>query len=389
MNRTIVFMTASLLHYSFRDRLAGKRSERRPGLRSRQGAPGQQDEDAVIAIPFPQLPTNCQEPFPNAGGTIDLTAMMTSSVRRLLALLTTIALVTVAVGARSEPTVTLVLQHPEPVITTRTHGAEGNRFGFEGGRAVKVGGTYHLFTSEMIGNPMWVRMRLGYWTSTDCVHWTRAATIASRAPSSRVTITGRSLVTAAGLGRHQPPLEPVLRRISRDACRWDGLQLNMHGRIWRAVSRTPGEIWHCRSLRRCGRGAAAGSRLDAMGRTAGYGLVLPLACRKPLAGALWQRTVGTAADQALAGRTRGRPVAWGFLVAHTGAQSRTSRESLHRKPHRHARARRGWLAVYDTNTAEAIGGAWSADGEAWQPGHALVVQQTAANGRRTCAHRSA
>ena len=57
-------------------------------------------------------------------------------------------------GARSEPKVTLVLQHPEPVITTRTSGAEGNRFGFEGGRAVKVGATYHLFTSEMIGNPM-------------------------------------------------------------------------------------------------------------------------------------------------------------------------------------------------------------------------------------------
>ena len=48
---------------------------------------------------------------------------------------------------------TLVLQHPEPVITTRTSGAEGNRFGFEGGRAVKVGATYHLFTSEMIVQP--------------------------------------------------------------------------------------------------------------------------------------------------------------------------------------------------------------------------------------------
>src|SRR3954463_11545406 len=53
--------------------------------------------------------------------------MMTSSVRRLLALLGTIALVTGAIGARSEPKVTLVLQHPEPVITTRTSGAEGNR----------------------------------------------------------------------------------------------------------------------------------------------------------------------------------------------------------------------------------------------------------------------
>jgi hypothetical protein len=71
----------------------------------------------------------------------------------------------------------LVAQHPSPVLTTRSPGAEGIRFGFEGGRVVKVAGAYHLFTSEMVGDPIWVRMRLGHWTSTDREHWTRVATI--------------------------------------------------------------------------------------------------------------------------------------------------------------------------------------------------------------------
>ena len=32
--------------------------------------------------------------------------------------------------------------HPDPVITVKSKGAEGIKFGFEGGRVVKVNGTY-------------------------------------------------------------------------------------------------------------------------------------------------------------------------------------------------------------------------------------------------------
>ena len=46
------------------------------------------------------------------------------------------------------PRLVLVRQHPAPVLTTRSPGAEGIRYGFEGGRVVKVGGTYHLFTGS-------------------------------------------------------------------------------------------------------------------------------------------------------------------------------------------------------------------------------------------------
>ena len=71
----------------------------------------------------------------------------------------------------------VVKQHSGPVLTIRNDGAAGNKYGFEGGRVVKVGKTYHLFTSEMAGDPHWVKMRLAHWTSTDRVHWKRLATL--------------------------------------------------------------------------------------------------------------------------------------------------------------------------------------------------------------------
>ena len=74
------------------------------------------------------------------------------------------------------PRLVLVRQHPTPVITNRTPGAEGIRYGFEGGRVVKVGDTYHLFTTEMVSDPMWVKTRFGHWTSRDRLAWTRVAT---------------------------------------------------------------------------------------------------------------------------------------------------------------------------------------------------------------------
>lgn len=44
-------------------------------------------------------------------------------------------------------------QFDEPILTTHSAGAEGNKYGFEGGRVLKLDGAYHLFTSEMVGDP--------------------------------------------------------------------------------------------------------------------------------------------------------------------------------------------------------------------------------------------
>jgi len=56
-------------------------------------------------------------------------------------------------------------QFDEPILTINSAAARGNKYGFEGGRVLKLNGTYHLFTSEMVGDPHWVKMKLAHWTS--------------------------------------------------------------------------------------------------------------------------------------------------------------------------------------------------------------------------------
>jgi len=139
------------------------------------------------------------------------------------------------------PRLVLVRQHPTPVITTRTPGAEGIRYGFEGGRAVKVGGTYHLFTTEMVGDPMWVKTRFGHWTSRDRLAWTRVATVRE----SSGEFEGND--PRASLWSPLPVWDPGEKRwnlfyVAYRSMPTDGTRflLNHAGEIWRAVSKTKG-----------------------------------------------------------------------------------------------------------------------------------------------------
>src|SRR5579872_2712517 len=75
------------------------------------------------------------------------------------------------------PKAVLVSQYPEPVITVHTPGAEDNKYGYEDGRVVKIGDTYHLITTEMFTEPFSVKTRFGYWTSRDRIHWKRISTL--------------------------------------------------------------------------------------------------------------------------------------------------------------------------------------------------------------------
>ncbi len=76
-----------------------------------------------------------------------------------------------------EPAFTLVEQYPSPVIARTSPGADDSGYGFEGGRVIKIEGTYHLVTTEMLGGPQGVKTRIAYWTSTDRTHWKRVATL--------------------------------------------------------------------------------------------------------------------------------------------------------------------------------------------------------------------
>ena len=65
----------------------------------------------------------------------------------------------------------------EPVLTKGDPFTAQNKYGFEGGRVIKYDDAYHMFTTEMYGNPLWTETRLAYWKSKDGLSWDRVNTI--------------------------------------------------------------------------------------------------------------------------------------------------------------------------------------------------------------------
>lgn len=142
-----------------------------------------------------------------------------------------------ASGTRLE----LVEQHPTPVITTKSPGAESIKYGFEGGRVIKVGRVYHLFTSELAGDPVWVRMRFGHWRSDDKLRWTRVATVFE----SSGDFTGKD--PRASLWSPLPVYDDTEGRWNLFYVAYESqpntatqFRMNQNGRIWRAVSSVAG-----------------------------------------------------------------------------------------------------------------------------------------------------
>jgi hypothetical protein len=276
------------------------------------------------------------------------------------------------------PRLVLVRPHPKPVITTRTPGAEGIRYGFEGGRAVKVGDTYHLFTTEMVGDPMWVKTRFGHWTSRDRLAWTRVATVRE----SSGEFEGRD--PRAALWSPLPVWDPGETRwnlfyVAYRARPTDGTRflLNHGGKIWRAVSK------------RAGLEGIGGPFED-------LGVVM-----KPGPDSLpWEGLQGTDSFfawpvggrwRALYGsaRTETKPITH-WLVGPAEAPSlggpwlRVAEDNpapiesrFIENPIVAEVPGVGWLAVYDNESPDGVGWAFSADGVRWGRGQRLVLQPKA------------
>lgn len=136
----------------------------------------------------------------------------------------------------------IVHQHPLPVLSRASNGAETNKYGFEGGRVIKLGSTYHLFISEMIDDPKWAKTRLAHWTSEDLLFWQRVSTLFE----SSGAYEGND--PRAALFLPQPVFDDTAGRwnvfYSAFRCkpnepgRW---LLNHEGRAWQAVSRVLGD----------------------------------------------------------------------------------------------------------------------------------------------------
>lgn len=276
------------------------------------------------------------------------------------------------------PQLILIKQHPLPVITTRSAEAEGNSFGFEGGGAVKIGDTYHLFTSEMVNDPIWVKMKLGYWQSRDRINWKRISTIRE----SSADFTGKDPRAA---------LWSPLPIFDKDENQWNlfyvayksapnegqRFLLNHEGRIWRSVSEKKGM------------GGIAGPYKD-------IGIILqPGKESQPWEGlqgtdsffpwkvnGKWYAFYGSAKTEKkpienwLVGLASAPLISGPWKRLPEGNPSPIEKHFIE-NPIVTSLKGGGWLAVYDIQAPDAIGWAFSEDGIYWSAGNSLKIQPKA------------
>ena len=268
-----------------------------------------------------------------------------------------------------------VFQSPAPVITVRHPDAAGNKFGFEGGSVVKVGGTYHLFTSEMVDDPMWVKMRLAHWVSDDKSTWKRAATIRT----SSGDFTGKDPRAALW--------SPMVVWDSQ-ADRWnlfyvaynaapstpEQMRLNMNGKIVRSVSETSGrEGIH-------GPFTDVGIVLDSENPDAWEGLQGTDSFYPYQVGDAWHAFYGSA-------RTEKKPVEH-WLVGYAKSESTSIAGPWKRQSDRNpstlekkfienpivTKVAGGYLVIYAIFKPNAFGWAFSEDGIHWGEGQSVEIQ---------------
>jgi hypothetical protein len=284
---------------------------------------------------------------------------------------------TLVVGAEAKavsPRLVLVRQHLAPVITTRTPGAEGIRYGFEGGRAVKVDGTYHLFTTEMVSDPMWVKTRFGHWASPDRLAWRRVATVRE----SSGEFGGKD--PRGALWSPLPVWDPAglwnLFYVAYRSKPSDGTRflLNHAGEIWRAVSRTPGPEGIGGPFEDAGVVMRPGPDSLPWEGLQGTDSFFPW----PVAGR-WRALYGSARTETkpighwLVGPAEAPSLAgpWRRVVEDNPAPIETR---FVENPIVTEAPGGGWLAVYDGETPDGVGWAYSEDGVRWGRGHGLVLQ---------------
>ena len=276
------------------------------------------------------------------------------------------------------PRLVLVHQHPTPVITTRTVGAEGIRYGFEGGRVVKVGDTYHLFTTEMVSDPMWVKTRFGHWTSRDRLAWTRVATVRE----SSGEFEGKD--PRAALWSPLPVWDPgekhwSLFYVAYRARPTDGTRflLNHAGEIWRAVSKTRGPEGIRGPFADVGVVMKPGPDSLAWEGLQGTDSFFPW----PV-GSGWRAFYGSARTETkpithwLVGPAEGPSLAGPWRRVAEGNPAPIESRFIE-NPIVTEVPGVGWLAVYDGETPEGVGWAFSADGVRWGRGQGLVLQPNA------------
>jgi len=276
---------------------------------------------------------------------------------------------------RQRPRCVLLAQYPTPVITVQSEGAAGNKYGFEGGRVLKLRGTYRLFTSEMTGDPVWVKMKLAHWESQDRIHWKRIATLYE----SSGEFQGKD--PRAALWAPMPVYDPKEERWNlfyvayssqpNTKTEWRN---NFAGTIWRAVSKVSGPNGIDGPYRDVGIILQPDSQTEPWEGLQGTDSFFPYKV-----GTLWYGFYGSA-------KTEHIPITfWGVGLASAPTLAGPWKRCAGMNPLKIEKVFSEnpivtklddgtYAAVYDSNVPNAIGYTWSADGVHWSAGEAINVQ---------------
>ncbi len=272
-----------------------------------------------------------------------------------------------------ELAVTRQLDHP--VLTIRSAGAKGNKYGFEGGRVIRQDGIYHLFTSEMVGDPHWVRMKLAHWVSRDGLHWKRIGTLRE----SSGDFTGHD--PRAALWSPIPVFDEqenrwnlfyVAYRAAPDTPKqW---LTNHEGRIWRAVSEKPGRAGIGGPYRDAGIVLERGKDSDSWEGLQGTDSFFPYKV-----GASWYALYGSARTESLpiqlwqVGLAQAPSIAGPWKRCSTLNPLQVEPTFIENPIVSHL-ADGGYIAVYDNHRPNSVGYSFSSDGIHWSRGQELTVQ---------------
>lgn len=269
-------------------------------------------------------------------------------------------------------------QFDDPVLTIRSSGADGIKYGFEGGRVIKIHGVYHLFTSEMVGDPHWVRMKLAHWVSHDRVHWQRVATLFESSgdytgKDPRAALWSPMPVFSSKDGRWN--LFYVAYQAAPDT---DHQWLTNHeGRIWRAVSVKPGIDGIDGPYRDLGIVMQRGEESDSWEGLQGTDSFFPYSV-----GSNWFAFYGSAHTERLPITLWQVGLAYatdlgGPWVRCTPLNPLKLESRFIENPIVTELADGSYAAVYDNHQPNEIGYSFSCDGVHWSAGQHLTVQKGA------------
>jgi hypothetical protein len=272
------------------------------------------------------------------------------------------------------PEVKLIKQYDEPVISTHSKGAEDIKFGFEGGTAVKVGDTYHIFTSEMINEPFWVKMRHGHWISKDRIHWERVSTIRESSgefegKDPRASLWSPMVYFDEASNRWNMFYVAYYAQPNKDKeFRW-----NERGRIYRSISLSVGKQGIFGPYKDLGVVLEPGKDSDSWEGNQGTDSFYPWkvgdkyyafygSCSSSLVSNHW--LVGIATSQKLEGP-------WKRMSDQNPSQIE---KKFIENPIVTPLASGGFFCIYDNDKSDAMGWSFSKNGVDWSSGQSLIIQ---------------